>query len=124
MGGKAQYPATSGYDMATGVGSPDAMGLATALAAFTPAALAADPTTLAVSPTRNRTIRFGQSVTFGGVLKDSGGSPIVGARVFLQLEDQTGIREWTRFTDANGHWLGQAVDGHRPQGTLARRLPW
>jgi len=105
VGGKAQYPATSGYDMATGVGSPDAMGLGTALAAFTPAALSADPTTLAVSPTRNRTIRFGQSVTFGGVLKDSGRNPIVGARVFLQLEDQTGIREWTRFTDANGHWL-------------------
>lgn len=105
VGGKSQYPAASGYDLATGVGSPDAMALATALAAFTPAALSPDQTTLAASPSRNRTIRFGQTVTFGGVLRNSAEHPIAHARVFLQLDDQTGTREWTRFTDANGHWL-------------------
>jgi kumamolisin len=105
VGGKSQYPATSGYDMATGIGSPDAVELGTQLSLFTPAALSVDPTTLAASPSGNRTIKFGQSVSFGGVLRNSSDHPIVHARVFLQLEDQTGVREWTRFTDSDGHWL-------------------
>ena len=112
VAGKSQYPATAGYDMATGIGSPDAMALAMALSTFTPAAVSLDPTTLTASPTGTRTIRFGQNVTFSGVLRGSGG-PLSHGRVFLQLEDQVGIREWTRFTDPTGHWsvvLSTAID--------------
>jgi hypothetical protein len=112
VGGRAEYPATTGYDMATGLGSPDAMALATALAGYSPAPVSLDHTTLTASPGGPRTLHFGQRLTFSGAVRATGG-PIDHAKVYLQLEDSTGIREFTRLTNSSGGWqvtLSTSID--------------
>ena len=61
-----------GYDPATGLGSPKADLLATALAGFTPVVPSPDATNLVVtSPTATKTIKYGQKVILAGTLTDS-----------------------------------------------------
>jgi hypothetical protein len=90
--------------MATGIGSPNAATLAADLAAYAPTPVSLDHTTLTVSPAGPRSMVFGQKLTFSGVVRGTDG-PLSHAKVFLQLEDQTGVREWVRFTNGSGHWL-------------------
>jgi subtilase family serine protease len=103
IAGGSLYPATVGYDMATGAGSVDAMQMAVDLAAFSAATPSPVATTLTVTPGGNRTVRFGTPVTFGGRLTDTGG-PVSAARVYLQGGDRFGEREWSSVTDAGGNW--------------------
>ncbi|MGZ4430027.1 MAG: S53 family peptidase [Gaiellales bacterium] len=118
LNGGSRYSATAGYDMATGIGSVDAMQMAVDLAAFSGAAPNPVPTTLTTtSPAGNRTVRIGRTVTFAGSLADTRG-PVAGARVYLQGGDRFGVREWSTVTDAGGNWsitLGRQI---------TRRLRW
>src|SRR4029079_2111536 len=111
------YPATSGYDQASGIGAPLAGALAADLAAYAPAppevtghSISATPsqpafpaTSISALPSRARTLRYGRHITLDGVLSDAEGG-IAGARVLVQGTSAIGVREWRRTTDAHGGW--------------------
>jgi subtilase family serine protease len=103
LGGNGPYPATAGYDLASGIGSVHAPTLALDLASYAHGPPNIASTTVSASPARNRVVRYGGRVTFHGVLSDSDG-PVVGERVFLQGGDLLGIREWVDHTSASGAW--------------------
>jgi subtilase family serine protease len=131
-----RFPATPGYDMATGVGSVDAVALAAQLAAFTGAAPAPETTFLSGSAGAFP-VSAQRPFTAHGQLADGGG-PLVGARVWLQIADRLGIREWSTRTGASGEWtftvraalegpaLWRAVylgdEAHQPALLPARRV--
>jgi subtilase family serine protease len=99
------YFAGPGYDLATGLGSPDAMQLATALTTYTPGAVTQDTSTIAISaPLVAKTIVYGKPVTFRGTLLDSGDNPIPDRRVYLELKMGGYLYIYVARTDANGLW--------------------
>jgi hypothetical protein len=100
-----KYVARSGYDLATGLGSLDAALFADDLKDYTAAPLDVHGTSLTASPTANKTITYGRTVTFSGDLADTTASvPIADRRVWVELTDGLGIRAWSTVTDAAGHW--------------------
>ena len=117
VGSDVRYPATPGYDLATGIGSVDAQRLATALSAYAPTTPTLRPTTLTAAPTRARIVLYGSPVTFRGELRGPSG-PIAGQVVYLQGTDQFGFRQWRTTTGSDGRWsitLG---------GQITRRFQW
>jgi pro-kumamolisin-like protein/subtilase family protein len=116
---QGKYSAGPDYDLATGLGSLNADRLAQDLAAYTASPLEVHTTSLAASPTANRTITVGQTVTFSGVLTDTtAGAPIAGRVVWLELVDGLGARSWGAVTDASGQWLVS------PSGAFRRKATW
>ena len=97
------YPATPGYDQASGIGAPLAGALAADLAAYAPAQPAFAATRISALPSGPRTLRHGRFITLHGVLSDDEGG-IAGARVFVQGASAIGVREWRRTTGAQGGW--------------------
>jgi hypothetical protein len=97
------YPATAGYDLATGIGSVGAHALALQLAAYNPAAPSPSPTSLTAAPGGPRIAPYGSTIVFHGRLTDSSGA-VAGARVYLQGVDLLGFRTWTDVTDEQGDW--------------------
>jgi subtilase family serine protease len=117
LGGKGRYPATLGYDLATGIGSVRSGPLAVDLASYVPSPPAPATATLTAAPRRDRVIRYGTRLVFHGRLTDAGG-PVAGEQVYLQGGDVLGIREWRRRTDADGRW---SVALSRQ---IVRRMTW
>jgi hypothetical protein len=100
-----KYGAGAGYDLVTGLGSLDAALFAEDLKDYTAAPLDVHGTSLTASPTANKTITYGRTVTFSGDLSDTTASaPIADRRVWVELTDGLGIRAWSTVTDAAGHW--------------------
>ena len=97
------YPATPGYDQASGIGAPLAGALAADLAAYVPAQPAFAATRISALPSGQRTLRHGRFITLHGVLSDAEGG-IGGARVIVQGASAIGVREWRRTTGAHGAW--------------------
>ena len=116
-GAEPRYPATAGYDLATGIGSVSAEQLALHLAAAAPSNPAPVPTTLTASPGGPRTISYGSRIVFSGRLTDANGA-VAGARVYLQGLDSLGFRTWTDLTDAHGNWSITLA------GQLTRKTQW
>jgi hypothetical protein len=105
INGSGLYQAANGYDPATGLGSPKADLLATALAAFTPVAISPDATNLDVtSPTATKSIRYGRQVTLAGTLTDSSDTPIANRRVYVELREGNSIYWYRDQTDSSGVW--------------------
>jgi hypothetical protein len=102
--GAGPYPATPGYDQASGIGAPLAGALGADLAAYAAAQPAFAATRISALPSGARTLRYGRFITLRGVLSDAEGG-IAGARVFVQGASAIGVREWRRTTDAHGGWL-------------------
>jgi subtilase family serine protease len=117
LGGKGPYPATAGYDLASGIGSVRSTLLAADLASYVPNPPAPAATTLTAVPARDRVIRYGARLTFHGRLTDGGGA-VSGERVYVQGGDLLGIREWPRRTGADGRW---SVALSRQ---IVRRMTW
>jgi subtilase family serine protease len=117
-----KFSAAPGYDMATGLGTLDGYQLAQDLAAYTPASTpaAGHTTLLTASPTTNKTITYGSSVTFSGQLKDTTtGSPVQGAVVWVELDYGTGGGQAFRaVTNGTGHWTMTL------RGALREKLVW
>jgi hypothetical protein len=101
--GAGPYPATPGYDQASGIGAPLAGALAGDLATYAPAQPAFAETHISALPSRARTLRHGRFITLHGVLSDAEGG-IAGTRVLVQGSSAIGVREWRRTTDAHGGW--------------------
>ena len=101
--GPGRYPATAGYDLATGIGSVHAPLLAADLAAYVPSPPNPAPTTLTAAPAQDRVVRYGTRVRFHGRLTDAGGG-LAGELIFLQGRDLLGTREWRVHTGAAGGW--------------------
>jgi kumamolisin len=99
------YATANGYDMATGLGSPDAMALATALTTYTPGAVTPDATKIAISgPLLAKTVVYGRPVTFRGTLMTSTDVPIANRRVYLELLEGGFLYVYVARTDVNGLW--------------------
>ncbi len=101
--GGSSYNAGPGYDMATGLGSVNALTMAQTLAANgTPATPSPDATKVVLAtPLTGKTFKTGQKVTFTGTLTDTTtAKPIAGALVTLQMSN-THARVATK---ANGSW--------------------
>jgi len=82
--GGATYPAGAGYDMATGLGSPDASQLAQALASYAASSVSIDHTSLTSVQSRN-TITPGRPASLHGVLMDTTtGLPLAHRRIAVQ----------------------------------------
>jgi kumamolisin len=119
INGSGLYQAAAGYDPATGLGSPKADLLATALATFTPVVPNPDATNLNVtSPTKTKTIRYGQKVTIAGTLTDSGDAPIANRRVYVELREGNTIFWYRDQTDSSGVWSFALTS------QLRRNLTW
>ncbi|MDX6548617.1 MAG: hypothetical protein QOG33_2167 [Gaiellales bacterium] len=103
LDGAGRYPATAGYDLATGIGSVHASPLAADLAAYRPSRPSPVPTTLTAAPTRDRVVHYGARVRFHGRLTDADGG-LAGELVIVQGHDLLGTREWRVHTDATGFW--------------------
>lgn len=111
LGPDGRYPATAGYDLATGIGSVDAPGMAAALAAYSASSPTLRPTTLTATPAGPRTVLYGRPVVFSGELRGPS-SPLPGQVVYLQGVDQLGFRSWRTTTDEHGRWsitLGRQI---------------
>src|SRR5206468_8287288 len=106
VAGHGKYVAGAGYDLASGLGSVDGAGFAADLAAYTAAGVGSpDATSLTASPTSSKTITYGKTVTFSGMLTDTtAAAPLDGEYVYLEIYDEGGYRLWRTPTDANGHW--------------------
>lgn len=101
--GAGPYPATPGYDQASGIGAPLAGALAVHLAAYASARPVFAATRISARPSGARTLRHGRSITLHGVLSDAEGG-IAGARVLVQGASAIGVREWRRTTGRHGGW--------------------
>jgi len=101
--GAGHYRATPLYDMASGIGSPRAVALAADLAAYRPALPSPAETTLTAAPRRDRALRYGHRIRLHGTLT-SGGDPVAGARITVQVGDRLGIREFRVRTGPHGGW--------------------
>jgi kumamolisin len=119
INGSGLYKAVSGYDPATGLGSPKAGTLAFDLAAFIAPAISQDATQLQITaPLQNTTIHYGKALTFTGTLTDSGSSAISGRRVYLELREGPFIYLYHDQTDSAGVW------SIRLSTALRRNLTW
>ncbi len=101
--GGTQFSARKGYDMATGLGSVNAVALAQTLAQNGRPANPSPHTSklTATTPLANKSFVYGKRITFSGKLTDTTGSkPIAGALVTVQLS--TG--HLRAVTKANGSW--------------------
>jgi subtilase family serine protease len=117
--GSGLYPAGPGYDLATGLGSPDATALAVALATYTPGSISQDASQIAITaPAATKTIVYGKSVTFRGTLLDSTDAPIPGRRVYLELKMGGFLYVYQTTTDVNGLWSIKLAKA------LRRNLTW
>jgi subtilase family serine protease len=114
------YRAVSGYDPATGVGSPDAWALAQALALYAPGSISQTDTVITIStPATAKTIHYGDALTFSGDLVTSpGNAPVANRRVYLELAEGGSLYVYVASTDSNGHWLLKLSKG------LRRNLTW
>ena len=117
LGGKGPYPATLGYDLASGLGSVRSNLLAVDLASYVPSTPAPAATVLTALPSRDRVVRYGRRLVFHGRLTRAG-VPVADQRVYLQGGDLLGIREWPCRTDADGRW---SVTLSRQ---IVRRMTW
>jgi kumamolisin len=119
INGSGLYQAVDGYDPATGLGSPKAGALATALAGATPVVPNPDETNLVVtSPTAAKTIKYGQRVTLSGTLTDSTETPIANRRVYVELREGNTIYWYRDQTDSSGVWSFALTS------QLRRNLTW
>ena len=100
--GGSHYTAHPGYDLATGLGSIRAGAFASALAAYVPAAVSVDSTTLTLTgPVNGRRIAYGRKVTFRGTLTDTTTSqPLANAAVLVV----TNLETFRVRTNAAGRW--------------------
>ncbi|MDT4941921.1 MAG: hypothetical protein QOJ34_2010 [Pseudonocardiales bacterium] len=113
------YFAHAGYDLATGLGSPDAMALATALTGYTPGAVTQDASQISITaPAAPKTIVYGNAVTFSGTLTDSGLNGIPDRRVYLELKMGGFLYVYTARTDVGGSWSVKLSKA------LRRNLSW
>ena len=115
------YPATAGYDLASGIGTPRPAALAVDLAGYVPVAPNPVVTQLTALPARDQVVRYGHAVVLHGRLSDAGG-PIAGARVVVQGGDLSASGSGA---SAPMHPAAGA-DAGPPAGAkdaLARRLP-
>jgi Pro-kumamolisin, activation domain/Subtilase family len=114
------YAADPGYDLATGLGSPSAMNLANALAAYTPPAFVPpDASIVSISaPGQAKTIVYGKAVTFRGTLLDSTDAPIPSRRVYIELKMGGFLYVYQTTTDVNGLWSIKLAKA------LRRNLTW
>jgi subtilase family serine protease len=105
INGEGKYSAGTGYDLVTGLGALDANVFALELAAYAGATVDVHDTAVSASPTANKTVTYGKTVTFSGVLTDTtAGTPIAGRIVWLELRDGLGTRSWGAVTNASGQW--------------------
>jgi kumamolisin len=119
INGSGSYKARVGYDPATGLGSPKADTLATALATFPPVVPSQDTTKLLVtSPTATKTITYGKQVTLAGTLTDSSDAPIANRRVYVELREGNTIFWYRDQTDSSGVWSFAFTN------QLRRNLTW
>ena len=116
--GRGRYPATQGYDLATGAGAPRAPRLAADLAVYEPSRPAPAATHLTAAPARDLVIRYGRRVHLRGRLTAAAGAPIGGVHMYVQGSDLLGVREWRLTTAADGGW--SLVLGRQ----LVRRTRW
>jgi len=113
------YFAGTGYDLATGLGSPDAMALATALTSYTPGSVTQDASQIAISaPLTAKTIVYGKAVTFRGTLLDSTDAPIPSRRVYIELKMGGFLYVYQTTTDSSGLWSIKLAKA------LRRNLTW
>jgi subtilase family serine protease len=114
------YFAKPGYDLATGLGSPDATALATALMSYTPGSVAPDTTQITIStPATAKTIVYGNAVTFSGTLMNTtAAAPIPNRRVYLELKMGGFLYVYTARTDSAGNWSVKLSKA------LRRNLSW
>jgi kumamolisin len=101
--GSGHYRATPFYDMASGIGSPRAVALAADLAAYRPVPPSPAETMMTVAPRRDRVLRYGHRIRLRGTLT-TGGDPVAGARITVQVGDRLGIREFGVRTGPHGGW--------------------
>ncbi len=121
--GGSTFPAGSGYDMATGLGSPDASQLAQALATYTASSVSIDTTSLTAVQSRN-TIKSGRSASLHGVLMDTTtGLPLANRRIAVQgffvYNGQFRVVQVLVNTASNGSFSATASTG----GVLSR-MQW
>jgi hypothetical protein len=107
VGGSA-YPAGTGYDMASGLGSPDGAAFGQALAAYSAAAPSFDDTSLSAAESRS-VLGAGASTLLHGVLRDTTtGLPLSQRRIILQGYYSYRGSMYTvhklLVTDSNGRW--------------------
>ena len=101
--GGSQYSARKGYDMATGLGSVNAVAFAQTLAGN---GAPANPTPhasklTAATPLANKSVVYGKRITFSGKLTDTtSSSPIGGVLITVQLSSG----HLRAVTKANGSW--------------------
>ncbi|HET6847341.1 MAG TPA: S53 family peptidase [Gaiellales bacterium] len=103
--GTGAYPAGAGYDLATGLGSVNAVMFKDDLATFSPPGITQDQTQLTITaPLTARTIHYGNRVTFRGTLLDQASNPIPDRRVYVELHEGGWIYLYQAQTDAEGIW--------------------
>jgi subtilase family serine protease len=114
------YFAKPGYDLATGLGSPDAMALATALTGYTPGSVAPDTTQITITaPLAAKTIVYGNAVTFRGTLMNTtAAAAIPDRRVYLELKMGGFLYVYVARTDNAGNWSVKLSKA------LRRNLSW
>jgi subtilase family serine protease len=121
--GGAAYPAGAGYDMSTGLGSPDGAQLAPALAGYTAGSLTFDTTALSGTQTA-KVITPQVSSTLKGTLLDSttaqplADRPVIFEGVFRYYKHYYLI-ERHLLTDSNGVWSTKVGIGTDPS-----RMQW
>jgi len=117
--GTGLYPAGTGYDLATGLGSVQADSFAADLATFVSSGITQDQTQLTITaPLAARTIHYGSQVTFSGTLLDQASAPIADRRVYIELHEGARIYIYQAQTDANGVWQIALASA------LQRNLSW
>ena len=121
LGFDGRYPATAGYDLATGIGSVGAQGLATALAAFSPSAPTLRPTTLTAAPSRPRIVLYGAPITFRGQLRGPSGRARRAGRVPAGHRP-AGVPPMADDDRRGRHLVDQAGPRDHPQVPVARRV--
>ncbi len=112
------YKARIGYDMATGLGSPDAPAFAQMVRACSgsPPSQAAISLTVA-GPIAGKVITYGQQVNFRGTLFENG-EPLPSREVYVELREGAGPLIYRVRSDATGHWSLQL------RKALRRNLRW
>jgi subtilase family serine protease len=124
--GGSTWSAASGYDVATGLGSPDAteLGIDT-LDSST------QPTVTHVLASSPSVIKYGKQVLFSGTATVNG-TPIANGLVWLVGHTSTGYHYWKTHTDSTGFWaftlstqINQRFAWYAEyQGTTGNRTSW
>jgi kumamolisin len=98
------YFAGTGFDLATGLGSPEANAFATmVLACTTHVPSPQSASVLTATPASPVSVKPGQTVTIQGDLT-SGGVPLAHRAVYIEFTQGPSFSLFTVLTDANGHW--------------------